>query len=104
MTPRLKEQYLQDVKPKLIQQFGVKNAMAAPRLEKIVVNMGCKGAVENKGRIDAAMRDLSTITGQKSDRAQGAQVDRRLQAARGHADRRRGDACAATACGSSPTA
>jgi large subunit ribosomal protein L5 len=65
MTPRLKEQYQQEVKPKLVEHFGIKNPLAAPRLEKIVVNMGCKGAVENKSRVDAAVRDLATITGQQ---------------------------------------
>ena len=65
MAPRLKEHYDNDVKPKLQEQFGIKNAFATPRLEKIVVNMGCKGAVENKGRIDAAVRDLASITGQR---------------------------------------
>jgi len=65
MAPRLKERYESEIKPKLMDQFSIQNVMAAPRLQKIVVNMGCKGAVENKGRIDAAVRDLSTIAGQR---------------------------------------
>ncbi|MEW6072454.1 MAG: 50S ribosomal protein L5 [Planctomycetota bacterium] len=65
MTPRLKERYQREVKPALMKQFGLTNALATPNLAKIVVNMGCKGAVENKGRIDAAVRDLATITGQR---------------------------------------
>ena len=65
MKPRLKEHYEKEVKPRLLTRFGVENSMALPRLAKIVVNMGCKGAVENKGRIEAAAKDLSTITGQK---------------------------------------
>ena len=65
MASRIKERYDSEIKPSLMDHFKIQNAMATPRLEKIVVNMGCKGAVENKGRIDAAMRDLSTITGQR---------------------------------------
>jgi large subunit ribosomal protein L5 len=65
MAPRLKDRYQTDVKQKLLDRFRIDNALAAPVLTKIVVNMGCKGAVENKGRIDAAVRDLATITGQR---------------------------------------
>ncbi len=65
MPTRLKERYETEVRPALMERFGIRNRYAAPRLSKIVVNMGCKGAVENKGRIDAAARDLATITGQR---------------------------------------
>ena len=65
MAPRLKQKYLSEVQPKLMERFGVKNRLAAPKLTRVVVNMGCKGAVENKARVDAAARDMATITGQK---------------------------------------
>jgi large subunit ribosomal protein L5 len=65
MAPRLKEKYLTEVQPKLMEHFGIQNTMAAPKLTRIVVNMGCKGAVENKARVDAAARDMATITGQR---------------------------------------
>ncbi len=65
MAPRLKDRYESEVIASIMDQFKIQNQMAAPKLQKIVVNMGCKGAVENKGRIDAAMRDLSIITGQR---------------------------------------
>ena len=65
MSPRLKEKYDAEICQKMMDHFGIKNVMAAPRLTKVVVNMGCKGAVENKGRIDSAARDLGTITGQR---------------------------------------
>lgn len=61
---RLKDKYV-EVKPRLKERFGIENDMAVPRLTKIVINMGVKGAVENKGRVDAAARDLATITGQR---------------------------------------
>jgi large subunit ribosomal protein L5 len=63
--PRLREKYSDEIKTKLMERFDVKNVNAAPRLEKIVINMGCKGAVENKSRVDAAMRDLAAIAGQQ---------------------------------------
>lgn len=63
--PRLRQKYLQVIKPALKQRLGISNDLAVPRLEKIVVNMGVKGAVENKARVDAAARDLATITGQR---------------------------------------
>jgi large subunit ribosomal protein L5 len=65
MNPRMKQRYQTEVKPKAMQRFGIGNSMAVPRLSKIVVNMGCKGAVENKARVEAASRDLAVITGQK---------------------------------------
>ena len=63
-----------------------------PRLEKIVINMGVGEAVKDRKKVDAAADDLTAITGQKPVDHQGAQVDRDLQAARGHADRRQGHA------------
>jgi large subunit ribosomal protein L5 len=65
MGARLQEKYRSDIQPKLMETFGLENVNAVPRLQKIVINMGCKGAVENKARIDAAVRDLAAITGQQ---------------------------------------
>jgi len=64
-TPRLFEKYRDTVRPKLKEQFGVKNDVEAPRLSKIVVNMGVGTARENKTVLDAAMADMAIITGQK---------------------------------------
>ncbi len=63
--PRLRERYRADVRAALMKQFGIQNPMAVPGLKKVVINMGCKGAVETKARIDAAARDLAVISGQK---------------------------------------
>ena len=63
--PRLRQRYLDEIKPQLKKKLGIENDHAIPKLEKIVVNMGVKGAVENKAKVDAAARDLATITGQK---------------------------------------
>src|SRR5690348_6491817 len=61
---RLQERYDSEVKPALMQEFGYKNALQVPRLEKIVVNMGVGEAVQDAKKIDAAVGDLTAITGQ----------------------------------------
>jgi large subunit ribosomal protein L5 len=63
--PRVRERYRAEVRAALMKQFKIENPMAVPGLRKVVINMGCKGAVETKARIDAAVRDLSVISGQK---------------------------------------
>jgi large subunit ribosomal protein L5 len=65
MTTRLQERYQQEVKPALMQEFGYKNPLQVPKLEKIVVNMGVGEAVQDAKKIDAAVGDLSAITGQR---------------------------------------
>ena len=64
MTPRLKERYRNEIAPALMKEFGYTNPMQAPRLEKIVVNMGVGEAVQDVKKIDAAVGDLTAITGQ----------------------------------------
>src|SRR5438128_1889160 len=61
---RLSEQYQSVVRPALMQEFGYKNPMQVPRLDKIVVNMGVGEAVQDAKKIDAAVGDLTAITGQ----------------------------------------
>jgi len=62
---RLKQIYLENVVPKLQEQFGYSNAMAVPKLEKITVNMGVGEAVGDRKIMDNAVNDLTMITGQK---------------------------------------
>jgi large subunit ribosomal protein L5 len=64
MTTRFHERYQQVVKPALMAEFGYRNPMQVPRLEKIVVNMGVGEAVQDAKKIDAAVGDLTAITGQ----------------------------------------
>jgi large subunit ribosomal protein L5 len=64
MTTRLQERYESTVKPALMQEFGYKNSLQVPKLEKIVVNMGVGEAVQDAKKIDAAVGDLTAITGQ----------------------------------------
>ena len=65
-TPNLKKLYQDEVAPALMQKFGYKSAMQIPRLEKIVLNVGCSEARENAKVLDAVVNDLTTITGQKA--------------------------------------
>jgi large subunit ribosomal protein L5 len=62
---RLQERYQTTVKPALMQEFGYKNPMQVPRLEKIVINMGVGEAVQDAKKIDAAVGDLTAISGQR---------------------------------------
>jgi len=64
--PRLRQKYSDECAPKLRETFDIKNLHQIPRLEKVVVNMGVGGARENKSMLEAAMKDLSVITGQKA--------------------------------------
>jgi large subunit ribosomal protein L5 len=61
---RLQELYATTVRPALMQEFGYKNRLEVPRLEKIVVNMGVGEAVQDSKKADAAASDLTAITGQ----------------------------------------
>lgn len=65
MAARMKEKYLAEVAPALQKKFGYKSVMQIPKLEKIVVNVGCGEARDNSKVIEAITRDLSQITGQK---------------------------------------
>jgi large subunit ribosomal protein L5 len=62
---RLRDQYQADVVPAMMQEFGYKNVMQVPKLQKVVVNVGLGEAVANARAIDAAVGDLSAITGQR---------------------------------------
>ena len=64
MTTRMRELYETQVKQNLVEQFGYKNAMEVPRLEKIVVNMGVGEAQSDAKILEAAVKDMTKITGQ----------------------------------------
>jgi large subunit ribosomal protein L5 len=65
LAPRLKEFYRQEVLSALMKEFGYRNPMQAPRLEKIVVNVGLGEALQNARALDTAAADIAAITGQK---------------------------------------
>jgi large subunit ribosomal protein L5 len=62
--PRLKERYQKEALPTLMGEFGYKSVMQAPRLEKIVINIGLGEATQNPRALEAAEQDLAAITGQ----------------------------------------
>jgi len=64
-TPRMRAKYAKESIPALMKRFGYKNHMQVPRLQKIVVNMGLGEAVSNPKLVDAAVQELTSITGQK---------------------------------------
>ncbi|HAF16355.1 MAG TPA: 50S ribosomal protein L5 [Blastocatellia bacterium] len=65
MPARLKEKYQKEVAPAIAKEFGIKNPMAIPRVQKIVLNMGMGEAIANAKILDTATDELRTITGQK---------------------------------------
>lgn len=64
-APRMQELYKKTVHPHLMTRFGYKNTLQAPRIQKIVVNMGLGEAVSNPKIMDSAVSELSAITGQR---------------------------------------
>ena len=65
-TPRLADKYTKEVIPALMKKFAYKTVMQAPKLEKICINRGVNGAVNDKKLIDIAVDELNLITGQKA--------------------------------------
>lgn len=63
---RVKEIYRDEIAPALMKKFGYKSVMQIPRLEKIVVNVGCGEARDNQKMVDAIVEDLAKITGQRA--------------------------------------
>jgi large subunit ribosomal protein L5 len=64
--PRMKAHYEKVVRDELVKQFGYKNRMQIPRIEKIVLNMGVGEAVNDRKKVDSAARDLGRIAGQRA--------------------------------------
>jgi large subunit ribosomal protein L5 len=65
-VPRFKQRYLEVVRPQLMQKFGYKNPLQAPRIEKIVLNIGAGEAATDSKKIQAAVTDLTAIAGQRA--------------------------------------
>jgi len=65
-TPRLADKYKKEVVPALVKKFGYKSVMQAPKLEKICLNRGVNGAVNDKKLIDISVDEMTTISGQKA--------------------------------------
>ncbi|MGZ8866893.1 MAG: 50S ribosomal protein L5 [Thermoanaerobaculia bacterium] len=65
MVSRLKEHYMKEVRKRLQDEFKIKNPMAVPKVEKVVINMGMGEAISNAKILDAAVDELGQITGQR---------------------------------------
>ena len=63
--PRLKKQYRETIAPALVEEFGYKNALEVPKIDKIVLNMGIGEAVADSKKVQSALGDLAKIAGQK---------------------------------------
>ena len=65
MKPRLKAKYESELKSSLIEEFGYKNAMEVPRVEKVVINMGVGEAIQDSKKLKTAVNELTLISGQR---------------------------------------
>ena len=65
MKPRLKHHYEDRVRPRLSEQFGYRNPMSVPKLEKIVLNVGLGEASRNAKLLDSVVEEMTSISGQK---------------------------------------
>ena len=65
MKPRLKEKYESELKSSMIEEFGYKNAMEVPRVEKVVINMGVGEAIQDSKKLKTAVNELTLISGQR---------------------------------------
>ncbi|MCB1496591.1 MAG: 50S ribosomal protein L5 [Bauldia sp.] len=63
--PRLKAEYREAIRPKLVEEFGYKNPLQVPRVDKVVLNMGVGEAVADSKKVQSALGDLAMIAGQK---------------------------------------
>ena len=65
MASRMKERYVAEIAPALNKKFGYKSVMQIPKLDKVIVNVGCGESKNNAKEIEAICKDIATITGQK---------------------------------------
>lgn len=63
--PRLKDQYKNEIAPAMMKKFAYESVMQIPKLEKVIINVGCGSEKDNPKAVEAISRDLATITGQK---------------------------------------
>ncbi len=89
-NPRMREAYLQKVVPALMKEFGYKNIMQVPKLERIVLNVGMGEAIQNVKLLESAAGELGAITGQKPSDYKGEEGHRLLQVAPRDADWHKG--------------
>ena len=98
---RLKERYQKEVVPALAKEFGYKNVMAVPKIEKVVVNMGLGEATSNAKLVDVGADELARITGQKPVTRRAKKSIAAVQGPQRACRSRRWSRCAGSGCGSS---
>ena len=81
MAARLKDRFLNEITPALMQKFNYTTVMQVPKIEKVVINMGVGEAVANSKVLDAAVEDLQTDLWSKASRHARQKIDCWLQAA-----------------------
>jgi len=86
MAARLKERYLNEVTPALLQKFNYTSVMQVPKIEKVVINMGVGDAVGNPKVMDVAADEMKTIAGQKPVITKAKKINRWFQSSRRYAD------------------
>ena len=79
MAVRMKDRFLNEITPALMQKFNYTTVMQVPKIEKIVINMGVGEAVSNSKVLDTAVEDLQMISGQKPVVTKCQKIDRRFQ-------------------------
>ena len=103
MAARLKERYQKEIAPAIAKEFDIKNPMAIPRLEKIVINMGLGEAIANAKILDTARRRAARRHGPEAGHHEGQEVHRRRSSCARGCPSARWSRCAATGCTSSST-
>ena len=98
---RLKDKYQKEVVPALTKEFGYKNVMAVPRIQKIVVNMGLGEATSNAKIVDTGSDELARITGQKPVTRRAKKSIAAFKVRKGMPIARDGHAARRSACGNS---
>ena len=81
-VPRLKQHYIEAVRPALQEQFKYTNPMRVPEIEKVVLNMGIGEATADRKKVEQAARDMTLHRRAETRHDQGPQIHRQLQAAR----------------------
>jgi large subunit ribosomal protein L5 len=89
---RLKDYYKSDVAPALMKKFSYKSVMQVPKLDKIIINVGCGEAKENAKVIDSVVSDITAITGQHPVVTKAKKSVANFKVRQGHEHRREGHA------------
>ena len=102
--PRFKKRYNEVIRPAMMKEFGYKNVMQVPRINKIVLNIGAGEGASDGKKVQQAQNDLTAIAGQKAIVTKAKKSIAAFKITVGRADRREGHAAPATGCTNFSTA